>query len=134
MVRADASFGDGWFYEGAGIYRHVWLTKMDAMHLEQWESYVRADVKGNGATLNLGTVVHNRGTKAETCRVRWQIIDASGKTVATADSAPQQVAADSSGPFTASAKLMNPALWSPETPKMYSAIVTVETNGKARDA
>ncbi len=27
VVRVDASFGDGWFYEGAGIYRHVWLTR-----------------------------------------------------------------------------------------------------------
>jgi len=27
VVRLDARFGDGWFYEGAGIYRHVWLTK-----------------------------------------------------------------------------------------------------------
>src|SRR5450755_3047240 len=26
VVRVDASYGDGWFYEGAGIYRHVWLT------------------------------------------------------------------------------------------------------------
>ena len=25
-VRADATFEEGWFYEGAGIYRHVWLT------------------------------------------------------------------------------------------------------------
>ena len=39
VVRMDASFGDGWFYEGAGIYRHVWLTKTDALHLGQWESY-----------------------------------------------------------------------------------------------
>jgi len=28
VVRMDAGFGDGWFYEGAGIYRHVWLTKI----------------------------------------------------------------------------------------------------------
>jgi len=134
MVRMDASFGDGWFYEGAGIYRHVWLTKMDALHIEQWESYVRAEVKGNAATLNLGTVVHNRGTKPESCRVRWQILDAAGKTVASADAAPQQAAADGFTPFSATAKLTNPVLWSPETPNMYSAIVTVETNGKARDA
>ncbi len=39
VVRVDASFGDGWFYEGAGIYRHVWLTKTDALHLGRWESY-----------------------------------------------------------------------------------------------
>lgn len=134
MVRADASFGDGWFYEGAGIYRHVWMTKTDTLHLGQWESYVRADVKGNAATLNLGTIVQNQGTKSETCRVRWQVLDASGKTVASADSAPGQVAADGAAPFTATAKLMNPALWSPETPNMYSAIVTIESSGKARDA
>ena len=134
VLRVDASFGDGWFYEGAGIYRHVWLTKMDPLHLEQWESCVRTDVKGNATTLSLGTVVHNRGTKAENCRVRWQIVDPSGKTVATADSALQSAPADKFTPFTATAKLTNPELWSPETPKLYSAIVTVETSGTARDA
>src|SRR6478609_8838412 len=55
VVRMDASFGDGWFYEGAGIYRHVWLTKTDPLHLARWESYVRPQVKGNAAQLNLGT-------------------------------------------------------------------------------
>jgi beta-galactosidase len=134
VVRMDASFGDGWFYEGAGLYRHVWLTKTDSLHLGQWESYVRSNLKGNVATLNLGTVVQNEGTKAETCRVRWQILDASGKAVATADAAPQQVSADGSIAFTASTKLANPALWSLEMPGLYSAIVTVESDGKARDA
>jgi beta-galactosidase len=133
MVRVDASFGDGWFYEGAGIYRHVWLTKMDALHLAQWESYIRTEVKGNSATLNLGAIVENQGTKAESCRVRWQIVDASGKTVSTADSTPQQVAADAATSFTATAKLTNPAMWSPESPNLYSAIVTVESNARARD-
>jgi beta-galactosidase len=134
VVRMDASFGDGWFYEGAGIYRHVWLTKTDALHLGQWESYVRTDLKANAATLNLGTVVQNQGTKPDACRVRWQIMDAEGKTVVTAEAQPQQVAADSSATFTATAKLPNPSLWSLETPNLYSAVVTVESGGKARDA
>jgi beta-galactosidase len=46
VARVDASFGDGWFYEGAGIYRHVWLTKTDALHLGKWESTVRTEVSG----------------------------------------------------------------------------------------
>ena len=29
-VRVDATFEEGWFYEGAGIYRHVWLTVGEA--------------------------------------------------------------------------------------------------------
>jgi beta-galactosidase len=134
VVRMDASFGDGWFYEGAGIYRHVWLTKTDAVHLGHWDSYVRTAVIGAAATLNLGTVVHNEGRQAETCRVRWQILDAAGKTVATADAVPQSVSADGSGIFTANANLASPALWSPETPSLYAAVVMVEAGGKVRDA
>ncbi|HEY3243898.1 MAG TPA: hypothetical protein VGM03_11155 [Phycisphaerae bacterium] len=35
VVRADASQYEGWFYEGAGIYRHVWLTKTNSLHVAQ---------------------------------------------------------------------------------------------------
>ena len=134
MVRMDASFGDGWFYEGAGIYRHVWLSKTDALHLGHWDSYVRPALKGAAATLALGTTVKNEGHQAESCRVRWQILDSTGKTVASADSAPQGVSADGSAVFSATAALPSPALWSPETPNLYLAVVTVESGGKARDA
>ncbi len=134
MVPMDASFGDGWFYEGAGIYRHVWLTKTDALHLGHWESVVRTSLKGAAATLNLTTVVMNKSAKAESCRVRWQILDATGKVVGSAESAPQSIPGAESANFSASASIANAALWSPETPNMYSAIVTVESGGKARDA
>ena len=134
VARVDASFGDGWFYEGAGIYRHVWLTKTDALHLGKWDSTVRSAVSGSSAVLTLGTVVVNQGNQAENARVSWQILDASGKTVATAEAPAQSIAADESAAFTATAQLANPALWSVDAPNLYSAIVTVEASGKARDA
>src|ERR1700733_15192687 len=134
VVRMDGSSRDGWFYQGAGIYRHVWLMKTDALHLGHAESYVRTTMKGTASTLNLGTIVQNQGQQPENCHVRWQIFDAVGKAVATADSAPQSVPADGSANFTGTANISNPALWSPETPYLYSAVVTVESAGKARDA
>jgi len=134
VVRVDASFGDGWFYEGAGIYRHVWLTKTDALHLGKWESFVRPEVNGSSATLSLGTIVQNDGKQAETARVKWQVVDAAGKTVAEAESPAQSIAVDGSATFSATAKLPNPALWSVETPNLYQAIVTVVAGGKTRDA
>jgi beta-galactosidase len=134
VVRMDASFGDGWFYEGAGIYRHVWLTKQDPLHLGEWDTCVRTNVEGTNATLSLSTAVFNHGREAESARVRWQIMDAAGKTVATAQSAPQSIAGDGSVAFAATAKLTDVALWSPETPNLYSAIATVEVGGTARDA
>jgi beta-galactosidase len=134
VARVDASFGDGWFYEGAGIYRHVWLTKTDALHLGKWESTVRSAANGDSASLTLATLVENQGKQAENAKVSWQILDAAGKTVATAESPVQLIAADGSATFSATAQLANPALWSVDAPNLYSAIVKVESNGKPRDA
>jgi beta-galactosidase len=130
VARVDASFGDGWFYEGAGIYRHVWLTKTDALHLGKWESTVRTEVSGDSATLTLGTVVQNEGKQAENAKVSWQILDAAGKTVATAEAASAVDCRGRLGDFHRDRKLANPALWSVDAPNLYSAIVTVEAGGK----
>ena len=134
VARVDASFGDGWFYEGAGIYRHVWLTKTDSLHLGKWESTVRTSLIGNTAALNLGTVVCNEGKEAESAKVTWKILDSAGKTVATAEAPAQSIPVDGSVAFSATAKLTNPALWSVDAPNLYTAIVTVETVSKTRDA
>ena len=134
VARVDASFDDGWFYEGAGIYRHVWLTKTDPLHLGKWESYVRSTVSGSAASLALGTVVQNDGKQVESAKVTWQILDAVGKTVATAEAPAQSVAVDGPVEFTATAKVPNPKLWSVDEPNLYAAIVNVESASKARDA
>jgi beta-galactosidase len=134
VLRVDASFGDGWFYEGAGVYRHVWLTKTDALHLGQWDSTVRSTVNGNSATLALATVVRNEGRQTASAKVTWKIVDAKGATVATVEAPAQTIAADGSATYSATAKLANPALWSVDEPNLYSALVTVESEGKPRDA
>jgi beta-galactosidase len=134
VARVDASFGDGWFYEGAGIYRHVWLTKTDALHLAKWESVVRSEVSGSSAALSLEATVVNEGKQAETAKVAWKIVDSSGNAVATAESQEQSVAADGSASFTATANLANASLWSPDSPNLYKAIASVEAGGKTRDA
>src|SRR5580693_4233531 len=105
MVRMDASFGDGWFYEGAGIYRHVWLTKTDALHLGRWESTVRPEATdGKAVNLQLATVVVNEGKNFETAAVSWQILDSVGKTVATATAAAQTINSDRRASFAALAQ------------------------------
>lgn len=134
VVRVDASFGDGWFYEGAGIYRHVWLKKTDALHLGKWESTVRTELNGSTAKLTLSTLVVNEGKDTESAKVSWQILDASGKVVATAEAGAQPVPVDGATAFAATANVENAALWSVEMPSLYTAIVTVSKGATARDA
>jgi len=134
VARVDASIGDGWFYEGAGIYRHVWLAKTDALHLGRWESYVRTKPKDDKVTVWLGTSVVNEGKDAESASVRWEILDAAGKMVVAAEAPAQQIAADGAVSFEATASIMRPVLWSVETPNLYTAVVTVKSGEKVRDA
>ncbi|MGA3133373.1 MAG: beta-galactosidase GalA [Terracidiphilus sp.] len=134
VVRVDASYGEGWFYEGAGIYRHVWLTKTDALHLARWESCVRTVVDGSPTQLSLATVVRNEGKEATGARVRWQILDPDGKVVTKADTAEKRIDHDACAGFAAAAQIVNPVRWSPEEPHLYTAIATVESDGTLRDA
>ena len=133
VVRVDASYGEGWFYEGAGIYRHVWLTKTDALHFGRWETLVKS-AANNPATLILETVVENEGQEEVNEGVNWEIQDAAGKTVATAFAPKRQIVAGAKEGFMTFTDLANPLTWSPDKPNLYTAIVTVKVNGKVRDA
>ena len=63
-----------------------------------------------------------------------RIVDADGKTDAKAEAGSQSATIDGSATFIATARLANLALWSIETPSLYSAIVTVESGGREVDA
>jgi beta-galactosidase len=133
-VRMDASFGDGWFYEGAGIYRHVWLRKTHAIHLAEDASFVRTAVEGPVAALQLGTEVVNQSGSSAEVHVSWTIVDPSGKTVAQVQAAPQGLLRDGRGTFVSSAKIADPALWSPGTPSLYTAVITLYGAGGLIDS
>jgi beta-galactosidase len=133
-LRVDASFGDGWFYEGAGIYRHVWLTKMDPVHLGKWESVVRPTIKGDTATLDLATIVENESEHPVNASLEWSIVDAAGHAVAQATSPAQAIAPNASVHYQAAATVDHPTLWSPDEPHLYTAIVKVMVDGSSRDA
>jgi len=132
-VRVDASYGDGWFYEGAGIYRHVWLLKTGAVHLGRWESVVRSLVRGDHATLDLSTIVENASDRAAKVAVKWKIVDYSGTTVAAAEAPEQWIQGGDSAEFYSAATIMRAEVWSVEAPNLYEAAVTVESEGKALD-
>lgn len=46
------------WYSGCGIYRNVWLTKLNPMHIAQWGTFITAeDVSKNSARLNIRTKI-----------------------------------------------------------------------------
>ncbi len=87
LVRVDATESDGWFYEGAGIYRHVWLVKTNPLHVKQWGTFVKSQVRSGEASLSVLTEVSNHGDASRNARVTSTILDPSGQAVGK-DTAP----------------------------------------------
>jgi beta-galactosidase len=132
-IRVDAAFGDGWFYEGAGIYRHIWLSKTDPLHIGRWDSFARTTLTASTATVNLSTLVFNDAEMPANARVKWDITDKNGKLVATAEAAAQTIEPDGKAHYTATARLTDPLLWSIDEPNLYTATVTIESDGAKKD-
>ena len=134
LVRVDATLGDGWFYEGAGIYRHVWLTKTHPVHVPQWGTFVRSTVRPAGpAVVRITTEVDNETDAAKNCRVVSKIVDPAGKTIATVAATPLSIPAWSRRNFDQNIDVASPALWSVEDPKLYRLETTVESAGASVD-
>ena len=133
-VRVDATLGEGWFYEGAGIYRHVWLTKTDPLHVAQGGTYVRSLVREGSATVSISTEVENQSAQEATCRVRSRIVDYEGKVVATVNTEPARVAPWAKTTVELRVVVDDPVLWSDEQPYLYRLVTMVENDGKTTDS
>ena len=77
-IRVDAPMEEGWFYEGTGIYRHVWLVKTYPLHVGRDGTFVTSDVKDNAADVTARFTVVNEGPNAATFDVEQTIVDAGG--------------------------------------------------------
>ena len=132
-VRADADWDEGWWYEGGGIYRHVWLTKLDPLHVGRWGTFVTTpQVTDESALVQVETTLVNDGAEPADGTLRIALIDAEGNTVATAETAGT-VPAGGELEFRQEMAIGSPTLWSLDNPYLYSVQSTVEAGGRVTD-
>ena len=94
------------WYSGCGIYRHVWLTKTNAVHVKHWGVHVQTDAK-------TGQIKVETDVEGNNYKVRNTVYDVSGKEVGL--------------------KVKNPHLWSVEDPYIYKVRTQVLVGGKVVD-
>lgn len=137
-VRVDATKSEGWYYEGAGLYRHVWLEKTAPLAIAPDGVFVYSEFPGNvpigPATIQLRTVVLNKQRTAREADVRWSILAPDGGTLADSAATPtQEIAAGCSAEFRGETRVPAPVLWSPESPQRYTLRTTVAVAGEIVD-
>ncbi len=119
------------WYAGSGIYRNAWLIKTEKIHLEEWDTFVDGSlVQGKKATVKVSTLLHNKSKQAAQAALRIRILSPEGQEIY---SATENVSLDTETPFTCSVPVSNPALWSVDSPKMYTAELLLSIEGKEQD-
>jgi beta-galactosidase len=135
-VRVDASKFEGWFYEGAGIYRHVWLVETAPLAIAPDGIFVWSQFKDNlpRGRPDIHVQVHllNSLTNDADATVTAQIISPEGQELA---SVHKTVTAPggSTTEVDQTTRISKPELWSPESPTLYKLVTTVESGGQTVD-
>jgi beta-galactosidase len=134
VLRADASQYEGWFYEGAGIYRHVWLEKFNPVHIPQYGVFVHTENTVSTAKVTVETTIDNGLDSIAGCELLSVIRDDAGNTVAESKKHCIQIPRLSVKAICQEIRIRDPKLWSLESPSLYTLTSFVLSKNKIIDS
>lgn len=122
------------WYTGSGIYRHVWLTVTDKLHLNEWDVFIDGShvSANNDAAVKVSAKVINDDKTDASGMMTIEIIDHKDKVVASTK-CPYHVKGDDQVVNT-EVMVKKAHLWSDTDPYRYKARVSIDSNGEEHDA
>lgn len=121
------------WYPGGGIYRNVWLVRTDPVGIGHWGTYVTTKTVGGKAEVTVRTTLRNARGNAPAGVLTSTILRKDPKTgqeVKAGESKNLRIEAVTDGlEVTQTLVIENPALWSPETPEMYTLESFLDADG-----
>jgi beta-galactosidase len=135
VVFADARQNEGWWYEGGGIYRHVYLTTMTPVHFSHWGTFVNATPSADfaSADVEVQSTIDQDAATTQTGDVAFTVLDPTGKSVATLSVGGAKFMHAHENSINPRLRIANPQLWSPDSPKLYTLVATIRQGRKVVD-
>jgi len=133
LVKVDATQPEGWWYEGCGIYRHVWLIKTNRLHVDRFGTYVTTPAVSDAeATISIKTTLKNEYKTAKSVTLVSKIVDKKGHVFDTKTSTLTIFPFDQTE-VSQTGTIKKPLLWSPEAPILYKVLTEVTENDNLVD-
>jgi beta-galactosidase len=142
-IRLDNPTNSARWYPGAGIYRNVWLTKVNPIHVAQWGTFITTkNVSASSANVGISIEIENQSNTNQDIRLITEVykVDANGKRsqtkIATFPNSAITVTENRKVKVANSVVIKNPALWGPppsQKPNLYAAVTRLYANGKIVD-
>ncbi len=122
------------WYSGSGIYRNVWLTVLNPVHIAYNGAFITTpSVSATSATVSIAADVENQSTRSQAVTITTTITDASGATVATNTTAAMSVPAGMTSTLNQSLTVSTPKLWSTASPYLYQVKLTLQVGTSTVD-
>ena len=109
------------WYSGCGIYRHVWLTATNPLHIARWGVHVVTDV---GGTVDVELAVSGDADGQHRPVFRHTLLAPDGRTVAVT----------SAKSLRQTLRVSHPLRWSVDSPHLYTLKSEVLVDGEVVDA
>lgn len=133
-LRVDARKTEGWWYEGSGIYRHVWLMIKPGAHVPPWKLKITTpEVSYTHATINVRSLILNASERTARCSVKTTLLDPHGRFIDVMES-EVEIAPSENRDVIQLTTVNNPELWSPNNPNLYTAVTDVIATDGATDS
>ena len=121
------------WYSGSGIYRNVWLTITNPVHVDLWGTYITTpEVGEEAAKVAIQTTVKNTTNIIQSVKVEQVLVNADGGIVAKTESS-LEVKSGSSNIISQTLHVVNPNRWNIENPYLYNMITKLYIGTKQVD-
>ena len=121
------------WYSGSGIYRNVWLSTIESIHVDHWGTWIHTpEVNAQSAKVVIETTIRNQSDSGAAINLLTTIYDAEQRQVARATT---PISISKEGKSTASQELtiVRPQLWSDDKPVLYRAVSRLQIKGRLAD-
>ncbi len=138
-VFVDADEWEGWWYEGAGIYRHAWLNVKNKVNIDKYGVFVNPKkLSDENWNIEIETVINNGYYKNEVVSLVTKIYELDSE-LSTIDDAvaigntEMTVYEYSKREFLQNITVKEPRLWDVDDPNLYKAESLIYINGEQVD-
>ncbi len=132
-VKVENTGRNSRWYSGSGIYRNVKLIMTDPVHVAMWGAFVTTRLIGDTlAKVELDLNIQNDATYDSEIKIITRILDPDGKVSAQGEGT-SSISSKDQKHISRSLNISKPVLWSVENPKLYTAEIQIETDGKITD-
>ncbi len=122
------------WYPGSGIYRNVWLSYTNPIHVAHWGSYITTPhISEDHAEIEVKTWINNSASYSAGVELSTVILDSNGDVLTKKTKDNITLDAEEETEIVQQLEITDPELWSVDSPYLYKAVSSVLHEGKVVD-